>query len=116
MNATQLTMKVLLSISQHLSTRVQCKDVNYEVVIRPGSITFYPDVKVFPNVHRRKQVDKETILEHILKYHYNDELIMSNGLATDATGEYLINCDQLIPGRYVYRSSIDGKRRKWFRE
>lgn len=116
MTATQLTMSVLLSISQHLSTRTQCKDVNYEVTIRSGRISFYPDVKVFPNVHRRKQSDKETIIEHVLRYHYDNELVLPTGIVTDTGGEYLINTDKLVPGHYVYRSSIDGKRRKWFRE
>lgn len=105
-----------MTISQHLATRSQCRNVNYEVIIRPGSISFHPEVKVFPNVHRRKQSDKQTIVEHILRYHYYNDLVMEQGIATDSSGEYLINMNKLVPGKYVYRSSIDGKRRKWFRE
>lgn len=116
MTGTRLTIDMLLTISQHLATRPECKSINYEITIGGGKISFYPDVKVFPNVHRRKQSDKETIIEHVLRYHYDNELVLPEGVVTDTSGEYLINTDKLVPGHYVYRSSIDGKRRKWFRE
>ena len=115
MNATKLTMDVLLNISHHLSTRSQCKQVNYEVIITSNSISFRPQLNVFPNIHRRKSSDRQPIVEHILKYHYDSELLSPDACRLSSSA-YAILPNKLIPGKYVYRSSIDGKRRKWFRE
>lgn len=108
-------------ISAHLSTRSDCKDVNYHVTITENTISFEPDVKVFPNTHNRKPTDKMSILEHILRYHIDSLVPEDKEEMRDSQGRYYItrckitNC-KLFPGTYVYRSSIDGKRRKWFRE
>ena len=113
-SASERTESLLLCISSHLSSRKDCRKVTYRVTISKDGIKFSPDVRVFPNIHRRKDVDKSPVLEHILMHHFLMDVCPLSGIVRN-NDECLIKANSLIPGCYEYRSSIDGKRRKWFR-
>ena len=97
-----LTKQLLLSISKRLSSRKDCRRVEYEVVIDEGGVTLNPDVMVYRNRYHRSECDKVPV----------SELAMSN-LIYDSLAPLLLQ--YLVPGRYVYRLSVDGNRRKWLR-
>lgn len=123
MNATARTEKFLKLITEHLSSRKECRKVAYTCVIYASTqnilksdvydmyvsksgycIMFHPNVKVYPNIHLRRDANRSTILEHIVRYHL-PELLDCDKTCTDL----------LVPGVYQYQISVSGKRRKWVR-
>lgn len=112
MNASKLTESVLCTLSSHLSGRSEYRNTEYIVNITEDSISFYPYVKVFPNKYRRRPEDKDSVLYHVMYYHFYDILRYEVDGVTD---KVLINSNMLVPGKYVYTSSFDKKRRKWIK-
>lgn len=124
------TYQLLHSISDHLSGRAECKQQEYVVCIGmdynsvprqlridsldyedvpKDRIFFHPDVRVFPNVHDRKQHQLEHIIDHVITRHFPDSVL--KGL--DDFGHVLIEPSSLTPGVYRYALSRDGRRRSW---
>lgn len=105
-----LTATLLKEIATHLSSREDCKKVNYSVQISNNLITFEPVRKVCPNRYRRCDRDKVDIITHVIKEHF-PELVMSvkDNLVIE------VDTTKLVEGHYTYQSSIDHKRRRWIR-
>lgn len=95
--AVRNTEILLLSISRRLAAREDCKGVNYEVDISEGQITMVPEIQIFPNRYSRKESDKVSVLSYVM-------LLMGS------------RTDELVHGTYIYKSSIDNRKRQWFRE
>lgn len=108
-NKPEENTKMLLNlIASHLSTRKCCKGKEYVLTLSgniPKGYSFNTEVQLFPDKYHRKSSDKSSAIFHILKYHM----------------PYICNCvyeileSNIVPGTYVYRLSIDKKRRKWVR-
>lgn len=109
---TERTKDILNLISSHLSGRTDCRGVNYVLTINQDNniIQLEPNILVFPDVHRRKEIDKTSVVKHILVEHV--PYLFSE---VDSKGNSLISSEWVIPGTYVYQSSYDNKRRKWVR-
>lgn len=105
----KLTQKFLYSISDHLSSRSDCSKLNYSVTIGHNVIYFEPPIQVCPSTHVRKRQARESIVEHIIFRHFHSTLYDGS----DKFGNMQIRRDALVPGVYVYESSIDNKRRRW---
>lgn len=113
-----ITLDFLRTISNHLSARKDCKQCSYEVVIGNTYVMFVPYKTVFPSIHKRKVTDKQSIINHVIMNHYKDSLSVEDNMYDENTPEGFtrIKPNILAKGRYTYRLSIDGKRRKWFKE
>lgn len=105
----KLTQKFLYSISDHLSSRSDCSKLNYSVTIGHSVIYFEPPIQVCPSTHVRKRQARESIVEHVIFRHFHSTLYDGS----DKFGNMQIRRDALVPGVYVYESSIDNKRRRW---
>lgn len=108
------TLEMLLTISSHLSSRESCKGVEYTVKVsgdKLQEVTFDPEIYVFPDRYRRKSLDRESIVSHVLLHHF-PELIQRKS----AKGEYYLKPMSLVSGTYVYRLSYDRRSRKWDRK
>lgn len=84
------TEKLLRQISKHLSSREECRRVQYRVVIEKVSVTMYPNYCVFPDARHRRDSDKINLLDHILSMHLD-----SNIALTEGTYEYRLTFPQL---------------------
>lgn len=119
---SKLTQAFLTSIAQHLSSRAECRGVNYRIAIGVNDpqiinhnvpencITFIPNIYVFPDRYHRKDTDKIPIVYHVASAHYSDNLS-----AYQKEGYAFIDTANLVPGVYEYQSSIDNKKRRWVR-
>lgn len=105
----ELTKKFLYCISKHLSSRADCSRLNYSVTIGHNCIYFEPPVQVCPSIHVRKRQARESIVEHVVVRHFHKQVYGG----TDNYGNVKIQCDVLLPGVYLYESSVDNKRRRW---
>lgn len=129
MNNATRTEKFLRCISSHLSSRSECRGVSYQCVISETqerrrqldirdilgdnslpTVTFKPNIKVYPDAHRKKDNDKCPVVEHVLKKHFPEIFD-----TVDAFGDIRIHKDYLVPGVYEYELSVSGKRRRWNR-
>ena len=99
---TKLTRDLLHSVSSHLSSRVDCRGVTYQLTIQDnGLITFSPDVLVYPDRYRRKRGDKLPVLQHIILEHFDGLYVKTHSTSLR------VNADALVTGTYEYQSSID---------
>lgn len=87
---------LLRSISERLSGREDCRNVNYKVTINHNGVSMEPLVYVYKNRYQRKETDKLDIVSFVHKYKMNGA-VLSN----------------FVFGTYQYQSTLDGKRRKW---
>ncbi len=101
------TTKLLNLVAQHLSSRQECRQLTYHMVISrkvdDGSrleFDLYPNTSVFPDRYHRKSSDRENLLTHILQRHFDE---------TSRTS------DNFVVGEYKYILSFKGKRRRWTR-
>jgi hypothetical protein len=127
---TDLTRKLLLCISDHLSTRKECRGKTYRVAIgvrdetqsicniknfigdskaAENYIFFETPIQVFPNRYNRKDWDKRPVIQHIIYAHFWNEL--SPGAGSGCMVQ--IHCNKLIRGIYEYQPSLNNKRRRW---
>lgn len=100
------TKLLLTLISSHLSGRDCCNGREYTLTLSskyPSGYSFDTEVYVFPDRYHRKESDKDSVIVHVLKNHISE--ICDEDLN--------ILLELVIPGTYVYRLSIDGRRRKW---
>lgn len=98
------TEKFLKQISEHLSGRNDCRQVEFEVNIKTyfssvfnsvQVVSIRPEVSVYPDRNHRRIQDKTSVIDHILLFH-DDEYVLEDG-------------------KYIYRLSVDKKRRKWMK-
>lgn len=122
----RLTKQFLLKISSRLSSRLDCKHINYLVYIgidpkyewknsyndfRDASnyVFFIPGKYVYPNLHRKTSADRLPIIDYVVLHHFKDELF--NGY--DEYGKLRIYTNNLVNGIYEYQLSVNGKYRRW---
>ena len=129
MNRAVLTEQFLRALSSHLSSRADCRKVTYRCIIGVDDgrsrqldildiagkdfnkyIMFDPSIYVYPNVHLKHDVNKTSVLEHVLKYHFPEILD-----SYDILGNVTIHSGLLVPGIYEYQLSVSEKRRRWTR-
>lgn len=115
-NTTKLTEDFLKQISHHLSGRAKWSNTQYSVYIGNATIDCFPPVEVFPDRYHRQVSDKNTVLYHVIKYHFP---ILANPNTLDTHFDCSINPDILTPGNYLYKfiynSSGKKIRRQWTR-
>ena len=115
-NTTKLTEDFLKQISHHLSGRAKWSNTQYSVYIGNAASDCFPPVEVFPDRYHRQISDKNTVLYHVIKYHFP---ILVNPNTLDVHFDCKINSDFLTPGNYlykfVYNSSGKKIRRQWTR-
>lgn len=129
MKRTALTEQFLRTLSNHLSSRPECRHISYRCVIgvedtNPKQldildalgkdpsryISFYPNIEVYPNIHLKQEANKSTVLNHVLTYHF-PEIVDT----PDILGNLTVYPGFLVNGIYEYQLSVTGKRRKWTR-
>ena len=107
------TLQLLQKVSKRLSGRDDCRFKEYQVTIHKeeelSNISLNPNVDVFPDSHRRKQSDKVSVL----RWAFNDDVLSGN--AYEEYGTIVIKNATYSPGLYVYKLSVDNKRRKWMK-
>ena len=115
-NATKLTEDFLKQISHHLSGRAKWSNTQYSVYVGNDTVDCFPPVEVFPDRYHRQVSDKNTVLYHVIKYHFPD-IMKDNTL--DVHFDCKINSGILTPGNYLYKfiynSSGKKTRRQWTR-
>lgn len=88
----------LLTLSRRLSGREDCRGQNYDVLIgENNSVVMMPDVQIYPNRYSKKDADKVSVVWYVM-YLFGGKSI------------------KLVPGHYIYTSSIDKKKRQWRRK
>ena len=107
------TLQLLQKVSKRLSGRDDCRFKEYQVTIHKeeelSKVSLNPNVDVFPDSHRRKQSDKVSVL----RWAFNDDVL--SGHAYEEYGTIVIKNATYSPGLYVYKLSVDNKRRKWMK-
>ena len=107
------TLQLLQKVSKRLSGRDDCRFKEYQVTIHKeeelSKVSLNPNVDVFPDSHRRKQSDKVSVL----RWAFNDAVLSGN--AYEEYGTVVIKNATYSPGLYVYKLSVDNKRRKWMK-
>lgn len=95
------TLCILQLIASHLSSRKECRGVEYIVEIHKHSqLSLYalkltPDIYIYPDRKTRKAGTAESVIQHIFMYHLNIKQV------------------HLVAGTYKYMLSASGKCRKW---
>ena len=109
--SSKLTDKLLKLISNHLSSRSECRGLEYIVTIGDDRILFEPfTVFVFPNRYRRCERDKSPVTHHVI-FNHMPEL----NLRKTELGDYILDTSKLVKGRYKYQKSFNSNRRRWVR-
>lgn len=107
------TLQLLQKVSKRLSGRDDCRFKEYQVTIHKeeelSKVSLNLNVDVFPDSHRRKQSDKVSVL----RWAFNDDVLSGN--AYEEYGTIVIKNATYSPGLYVYKLSVDNKRRKWIK-
>lgn len=124
-NSTQYknTKNLLNLISEHLSSREDCRKLDYYVeifpydsrdkieqvcfIMRRNGQLYTP--YVFPDRYHRKQLDKLSILKHIFNYHFND----IHQYCSNQPYRVIIDQNNFIPGCYAFKAVGSSQRRQW---
>lgn len=107
-----LTKNVLKCISFHLSSRKDCKDIEYIITISKSCqdtdvIKMSPYITVFPDIHNRKNSDKRGVAYHVIFNHFPEIFIDANFAIVR------IQKHSLVYGTYIYKKFKFTNRRKW---
>lgn len=124
------TSKFLLAISSHLSSRRDCRNVEYVVSIGVyeesmmyqmtiadvtegvhDKVYFAPERNVFPDIHHKKVGDETSVVNHVMFEHFRNTVFDHR----DSCGNCRFKLGSLTPGVYVYAQSIKNNRRKWIK-
>lgn len=97
---TANTDLLLKEIAKHLSTRRECKGIEYRLEISASSIHFEPDIQVFPNRYIKCKGSEHSVIHHIL-------MTVFNQIDT--------NTDKFVKGVYKYAKPYNSKKRNWLR-
>ena len=126
-NKPDFTVDVLKCISDHLSGRKDCRQIEYTVYIGVADdeherqltlaevtniehkVFFYPKRAVYPDRFHRNKSDAQDIITHVIKDHFPD---LYDG---EDFNSVCIKSDVLEPGVYMYILSFDKKKRQWIR-
>lgn len=110
---TKLTQQLLKKIASRLASRDDCKGMEYVVHVEydgPTCKIWMDDpVYVYPDRYSRKKENKQHIIEHVFKTYMHPNLYKGHA---DVEGVFLAE-EVFVPGTYVYRKSVDSKRRSW---
>lgn len=125
----ELTTKLLRAISKRLSSRKNCRRIEYIICVgmqydeidQPSRIKeysdvsdlimFYPEREVFPDTHHRRSTDLIDIVSCIIMTKFKDTIFSY----VDNLGQIHFVKGSLVPGVYKYILSNTKKRRKWVR-
>ena len=123
------TKQLLQAISKRLSSRKNCRRIEYVVCIGVEAddiehqkslveyndvsdiIMFYPEREVFPDTHHRRSTDLIDIVSCIIMTKFKDTVFSY----VDNLGKIHFNTGSVVPGVYKYILSATKKRRKWVR-
>ena len=109
----KVTTQFLRCIAQHLSSRADCKGLEYVVTIGTDkwddAVLMSPMKYVFPNRYDRSPSYLESVVLHVLKHHM-PELYSPR---TECIYTAFVDINKIVPGTYMYQLSIDKKRRRW---
>ena len=129
MKAGTQTKQLLQAISKRLSSRKNCRRIEYVVCIGVEAddiehqkslveyndvsdiIMFYPEREVFPDTHHRRSTDLIDIVSCIIMTKFKDTVFSY----VDNLGKIHFNTGSVVPGVYKYILSATKKRRKWVR-
>ena len=120
MSRERNTLMLLRSISDHLSSRKDCRGVEYEVDVSVNKddqgvdfieFSMNPITYVYPDPKRRKSEDKVSVLYHVLTQHF--QILLQE---IDLDGNIKVQPSRIIPGKYIYRLSVNGKQRRWCKD
>ena len=92
------TVLLLKLIAKRLASRLDCKQLNYEIQIKCTSddkqvITMYPSVYVYPTYLNRKQSDRCTVLAYCIEK-INKEYFSIN--YTSLPSDMIVISDRLL--------------------
>ena len=107
---SKTTEHFLRLIAQHLSSRVDCKGIEY-VVKMGDDVCMCPPKYVYTDRHHRSCADSKPVAEHVLRYHM-PEIFIKKSINNM---EVLVDKDKIIPGTYKYQMSFDKKKRRWIK-
>lgn len=112
---SKLTSSILKCISYHLSSRQDCKGIEYVVIIRADEINnqdeiiISPYITVFPGIHDRKDCDRRSVAYHVILYHFPELFEDANQVSVH------IKKNSLIYGTYIFKQYESTNRRKWIK-
>lgn len=106
------TTSLLLNISRQLSGRSNYRYTQFWLTISDSkdcqTVQLVPNVEVFPDIHRRKNSDRILLTDKA-----------AHEFLIDATPSniYYTRCNPntFVPGTYVFKQSINNKKRRWFK-
>ena len=90
------TAEFLNKISRRLSSRDDCKGVEFEVKISKEELSMKPLIYVFPDTHHRADIDKMSILNFIIHSSNRREQRLTEGTY-----------------KYQYANPITRRKRRW---
>lgn len=106
------TTSLLLNISRQLSGRSKYRYTQFWLTISNAedcqTVQLVPSVEVFPNIHKRKNSDRILLTDKAAQEFLIDET-PSNVYYTRCTS------NTFVPGTYVFKQSINNKKRRWFK-
>lgn len=118
MNVTfkhNFTEDLLYGLSRRLSSRKDCKDYEYKVCIETNTagqvVSLEPSILVYPDRYHRQGHDRLEALEYVMRNYVDDTV----GIKHISQNELLIFGNGFVDGIYLYKFSVDKKRRKWFK-
>ena len=111
--AGRRTKQVLQMISRHLSSREDCRGIEYKISIRHDNksesdiIEISPYITVFPTTFQRKDADRRSVAYHVMFHHFPELLQQSSDTIVHVIP------GMLVQGVYVYEKYPLTSRRKW---
>lgn len=104
----ETTRKLVSLITSRLSGRDDIKSEHYEIIFRENTVSFQPNVKVYPDRRRRKPTDSKPVLEFIMMKYFGEIIEGVDGETIYVKPDTFVN-----EGHYMYVLSADRKHRKW---
>lgn len=103
-NNTMFTEEFLRCISAHLSSREECKQLEFVAIIDDSlHVKLLPqDYLIFPSRHKKKEINKIAVTEHVTHEHFENQVYS--------------DIFSLVPGEYIYKLSVNKKQRRWQRK
>lgn len=94
MTDAKYTEEFLHQISSHLSSRSECRGIEYTVTISNDFVVVDPLIKVCKSRYSRKESDKMLVETHVQNFHNS-------------------STNSLVDGTYRYILSNSKRRRRW---
>ena len=112
---TNNTRMFLYTISKRLASRQDAQSCEYNInIVRLGDKTIVdmsPLFYIYPNTHRRSDLDKMTIVDYSMKKMFSNNVRyrLNNSV------QIVIEDDCFVPGCYAYARYENANRRKWIK-